>query len=134
MELTRVEYGEGWKSFCEIAMACFKDWDPVAETLSADSTENFILSADTEKIGIATVHTDVPETVLLRNIGIKPEFQRAGYGRILLAELETALSGRFNRLELMTEPQNIPYYEDSGFQLENSLPNASDWRYMTKDI
>ena len=132
--MKRAEYGPLWKNFCEIAMTAFKDWDPVAETLSAACTENYIFHEGGQDIGIATVHVDDLKTALLRNIAIKPELQRQGYGQTLLSTLGESLSGRFKAAELMSEPHNIPFYKAAGFNLQNSLPNSQDWRYMTKDF
>ena len=72
------------------------------------------------------VVTDEGDGVLeLKNLAVRPESQRRGYGRRLIEFLAETYRGRFRRLQVGTgdSPLTVPFYERCGFQRSHILPD-----------
>ncbi len=72
------------------------------------------------------VVTDEGDGVLeLKNLAVRPESQRRGYGRRLIEFLAETYRGRFRLLQVGTgdSPLTVPFYERCGFQRSHILPD-----------
>ena len=72
------------------------------------------------------VVTDEGDGILvIKNIATDPAFQRKGYGKALIAFLETRYRGRYRILQVGTgdSPATIPFYEGCGFTRSHRLTN-----------
>ncbi len=72
------------------------------------------------------VVTDEGDGVLeLKNLAVRPESQRRGYGRRLIECLAETYRGRFRLLQVGTgdSPLTVPFYERCGFQRSHILPD-----------
>ena len=61
----------------------------------------------------------------IKNIATDPAFQGKGYGKALIAFLETRYRGRYRILQVGTgdSPATIPFYEGCGFTRSHQLTN-----------
>ena len=72
------------------------------------------------------VVTDEGDGILeIKNIATDPAFQGKGYGKALIAFLETRYRGRYRILQVGTgdSPATIPFYEGCGFTRSHRLTN-----------
>ena len=72
------------------------------------------------------VVTDEGEGVLeIKNIAVRPDFQRMGYGRMLLDFITKKYSGHYSVLQVGTgdSPLTVPFYEKCGFMRSHTLKN-----------
>ena len=72
------------------------------------------------------VVTDEGDGILeIKNIATDPAFQGKGYGKALIAFLETRYRGRYRILQVGTgdSPATIPFYERCGFTRSHRLTN-----------
>ena len=72
------------------------------------------------------VVTDEGDGVLeLKNLAVRPESQRRGYGRRLIEFLAETYQGRFRLLQVGTgdSPLTVPFYGRCGFQRSHVLPD-----------
>ena len=72
------------------------------------------------------VVTDEGDGILeIKNIATDPAFQGKGYGKALIAFLETRCRGRYRILQVGTgdSPATIPFYEGCGFTRSHRLTN-----------
>ena len=72
------------------------------------------------------VVTDEGSGILeIKNIAVKSEEQRKGYGKALINFIEREFSGKFSVLEVGTgdSPLTVPFYEKCGFVRSRVLKN-----------
>lgn len=72
------------------------------------------------------VVTDEGDGILeIKNIATDPAFQGKGYGKALIAFLETRYRGRYRILQVGTgdSPATIPFYERCGFTRSHRVKN-----------
>ena len=72
------------------------------------------------------VVTDEGDGILeIKNIATDPAFQGKGYGKALIAFLETRYRGRYRILQVGTgdSPATIPFYEGCGFTRSHRVKN-----------
>jgi|GEM_PF-54607 len=52
----------------------------------------------------------------VKNLAVAPSWQRRGYGRMLVAHVQSTYAGRFSRLRICTgdSPLTVPFYESCG--------------------
>ena len=111
-----------------------KRWLPLL--LLADEQENMIdrylergtmyaLKDGGEVRAVCVVTDEGNGTAELKNLAVKPQFQRRGYGRKLVEFAAQTCRGRYNRLLVGTgdSPLTIPFYEACGFTRSHTVPN-----------
>lgn len=89
-----------------------------------DRGEMFIL--DDDGVKAECVLTDEGGGVLeLKNLAVKPECQRRGYGRALVDFVVRRYAGRFHTLQVGTgdSPLTVPFYERCGFVRSHVIKN-----------
>lgn len=85
----------------------------------------FILS-DNETVCALCVVTDEGDSVCeLKNIAVRPELQRKGYGKRLIDFIERHYDGKFKKIIVGTgeSPLTIPFYENCGFVKTHRVKN-----------
>ncbi|MBA3447746.1 MAG: GNAT family N-acetyltransferase [Pseudaminobacter sp.] len=106
------------------------DWHSIASLKArlARPNSEFLVADDGKRIGgmaYAAATTD-PKIVLLHQLYVNPSFQRAGLGRMLLAEVEDSFpDARTVRLEV--EAANAPalaFYRRNGFVQAGETANC----------
>lgn len=90
-----------------------------------DRGEMFELTVDGVTAAVCIVTDEGNSTAEIKNIAVKPEFQRRGFGRKLIEFAEEHCSGRFSRLTVGTgdSPLTIPFYESCGFVRSHVIEN-----------
>ena len=74
----------------------------------------------------ACVVTDEGNGVLeIKNIAVKPDYQKMGYGKALIKFIEKTYSCNYNVLQVGTgdSPLTIPFYEKCGFKKSHIVKN-----------
>jgi predicted acetyltransferase len=94
----------------------FRD-DRLRTYLSYDEHWPLVLRSDREIVGFALVRKSQPETFVIGEFFIKPEFRRAGIGKLAVPQILKIFAGNWE----------IP------FQIENSRA-ATFWREIVKDL
>lgn len=82
-----------------------------------ERSDLYILLHDGTECAACAV-TDEGDGVLeIKNISVYPQYQRRGFGRILIDYVSERYSGRFTRLTAGTgdSPLTVPFYESCGF-------------------
>ena len=72
------------------------------------------------------VVTDEEDGILeIKNLAVGPGWQRHGYGRMLIDEMEYRYSGQYHALQVGTgdSPLTVPFYEHCGFVRHHVLKN-----------
>lgn len=85
----------------------------------------FVLK-DGGEIKAACVVTRESEDVLeIKNMATYPQFQRKGYGRMLIEYLFKHYAGSFQTIQVGTgdSPLTIPFYESCGFSYSHRIPD-----------
>lgn len=90
-----------------------------------DRGEMFALTVDGETAAVCIVTDEGNSTAEIKNIAVKPELQRRGYGRKLIEFVEKRCSGRFCGLMVGTgdSPLTVPFYESCGFARSHVIEN-----------
>ena len=133
----------------ELLSLQYKAFRPVAERLNWPDAPNLtetvehargeflkyttlkMLSGDKKIIG--SVRGRVEDgSLYIGRLMVLPEFQKNGYGRILLREIQSMLP--HNRAWLDTLPETVSFYEREGFRTFESrrFENGSSWIFMEK--
>lgn len=88
-----------------------------------DRGEMFALTVNGGTAAVCIVTDEGNSTAEIKNIAVKPELQRRGYGRKLIEFAENHCSGRFSRLIVGTgdSPLTIPFYESCGFKRSHAV-------------
>jgi len=75
--------------------------------------------------GICAVTDEGNGVLEIKNIAVKPQYQRRGIGRELIRFIEREYSGRYRILTLGTgdSPLTVPFYERCGFRRSGSIPD-----------
>ena len=81
-----------------------------------------------EDVGVKAecVVTDEGGGILeLKNLAVKPEAQRKGYGKALIDFLVCQYTGHYALLQVGTgdSPLTVPFYEKCGFACSHRIPN-----------
>lgn len=81
---------------------------------------------DGEKIiGMARMIGDMGLDYFIKDVVVRPEYQKMGVGKLLVNELlnfirKNGISGTNIFVELCAEPDKIPFYEKFGFSFDES--------------
>lgn len=81
---------------------------------------------DGEKIvGMARMIGDLGLDYFIKDVVVRPEYQKMGIGKLLVGELlnfirKNGISGTNIFVELCAEPDKIPFYEKFGFSFDES--------------
>ncbi|MGN0814519.1 MAG: GNAT family N-acetyltransferase [Candidatus Coproplasma sp.] len=73
-----------------------------------------------QAVGMARVIGDMGLDYLIKDVVVRPAYQRKGIGKLLVSELlafikDNGVSGTDVFVELCTEAENIPFYQGLGF-------------------
>lgn len=103
--------------------------------LLADEQENMIdrylergqmyLLEDNGAKGVCVVTDEGNGVLEIKNLAVKPEEQRKGYGRKLIQFVIERYAGSYRILQVGTgdSPLTLPFYEKCGFQFSHRIPN-----------
>lgn len=82
-----------------------------------DRGELYVLHTGGTAAALCVVTDEGEGRLEVKNIAVKPAFQRQGYGRKLLSFIERTYSGKFKTLQAGTgdSPLTVPFYEKCGF-------------------
>lgn len=119
-ELTAEQFIELWETV----------WGarPAAEqtALAMKNTLFRVSVFDGEKIiGMARMIGDLGLDYFIKDVVVRPEYQKMGVGKLLVNELlnfirKNGVSGTNIFVELCAEPDKIPFYEKFGFSFDES--------------
>ena len=109
--------------FMELLLIGDEQEDMVMKYL--DRGELYVMYNDDEAVGVCVLTDEGNGICELKNIAVKPEFQRKGLGRQLLECAEERCRGRYSRLILGTgdSPLTVPFYEKCGFRRTHTIKN-----------
>ena len=90
-----------------------------------DRSELFVLEIDSAVVGVCAVTDEGNGICELKNIAVKPEFQRHGYGKMLIDFIISHYLERFDILLVGTgdSPLTVPFYEKCGFVRSHAVKN-----------
>ena len=76
-------------------------------------------------VGMARMLGDLGLDYFIKDVVVRPEYQKMGIGRLLIDELlnfvrKNGVSGTNIFVELCAEPGKIPFYEKFGFDYDES--------------
>ena len=111
------------RQFMELLLIGDEQEDMVMKYL--DRGELYVMYNDDEAVGVCVLTDEGNGICELKNIAVKPEFQRKGLGRQLLECAEERCRGRYSRLILGTgdSPLTVPFYEKCGFRRTHTIKN-----------
>lgn len=119
-ELTAEQFIELWETVWGAG--------PAAEqtALAMKNTLFRVSVFDGEKIiGMARMIGDLGLDYFIKDVVVRPEYQKMGVGKLLVNELlnfirKNGVSGTNIFVELCAEPDKIPFYEKFGFSFDES--------------
>ena len=86
--------------------------------------EFFVYQENGEIIGVVSLITDVSNVAEIRDMVIKPEFRRKGYGKNIVQELlELAKERKLRKVFGLVMPELEKFFEKLGFEKEGVLKN-----------
>lgn len=90
-----------------------------------DRGEMFVLTVNGDTAAVCIVTDEGDSTAEIKNIAVKPELQKRGYGRRLIEFIESRCAGRFSSLIVGTgdSPLTVPFYESCGFKRSHTVKN-----------
>lgn len=90
-----------------------------------DRGEMFVLERSGVLCAVCVVTDEGDSVCELKNIAVRPEFQRKGCGRELIGFIEAHCRDRFDRLIVGTgdSPLTVPFYESCGFVRTHTVKN-----------
>ncbi len=90
-----------------------------------DRSELFVLENCGKTIGVCAVTDEGGGVCELKNISVKPGFQRQGYGKKMVDFVISNYSGRFREIKVGTgdSPLTVPFYEKCGFVRSHIVKN-----------
>lgn len=110
------------EEFIEIWEAVWGQAPSLSQTrLAMDNTLFRVSVYDDEKIvGMARMIGDMGLNYYIKDVAVKPEYQRRGIGKMMVEELMKFIYENSERnsdvfVELCTMPDKIPFYEKFGF-------------------
>ena len=83
------------------------------------------VGAEGETIAVCVVTDEGKGVLELKNIAVKPEFQKNGYGKAMIAFLAEIYRDRFRVLQVGTGdvPSALRFYEKCGFRQSHKIPH-----------
>jgi len=90
-----------------------------------DRGDLFVLEAERAARAVCVVTDEGGGVAEVKNLAVAPEFQRQGYGRLMLAHAEAFCRGRFARLQVGTgeSPRTLSFYRGCGYRYHHRIPN-----------
>lgn len=90
-----------------------------------DRGELYALYLEDEAVAVCVLTDEGGGVCELKNISVKPEYQRRGLGRQLLLYAEDISRDRYDRLILGTgdSPLTVPFYEKCGYRRTHTVRN-----------
>ena len=79
-----------------------------------------------QRVQAVCVVTDEGNGILeVKNLAVRPEAQRKGYGRTMIRFLRESYGGRYRLLQVGTgdSPLTVPFYEACGFSRSHTVKN-----------
>ena len=117
-----IEVTENKKEYLDLLLLADEQEDMIDRYLHRG--QMYIL--DDSGVKCACVVTDEGEGILeIKNIATVPEYQRKGYGKMLVDFVIREYRGQYTLLQVGTgdSPMTIPFYEKCGFVRSHIIPN-----------
>ena len=107
---------DGKREYIDILLIGDEQEDMVLKYL--DRSELYVLYENGEAVGACAVTDEGGGVCELKNISLKPEHQRHGYGRMMIEHIASHYADRFDTLTAGTgdSPLTVPFYEKCGFE------------------
>ena len=117
------EIKENKKQFLSLLLLADEQEDMVMKYL--DRGELYALYLEDEAVAVCVLTDEGGGVCELKNISVKPEYQRRGLGRQLLQYAEDISRDRYDRLILGTgdSPLTVPFYEKCGYRRTHTVRN-----------
>lgn len=114
---------ENKERFVELLLIGDEQEDMVMKYL--DRGELYVMYTENEAVAVCVLTDEGGGVCELKNIAVKPEYQRKGLGRQLLSYAEDICRERFDRMILGTgdSPLTVPFYEKCGYIRTHTVKN-----------
>jgi len=91
-----------------------------------DRGDLFVMGDDTLAVAVCVVTNEGNGVFEVRNLAVRPDRQRHGYGQKLLRHVESHYVGRIHDLIVGTgdSPITVPFYEACGFAFDHRVPRG----------
>ena len=111
------------KDFMELLLIGDEQEDMVMRYL--ERGELYAMYIGSEAVAVCVLTDEGKNVCELKNIAVKPEYQRQGLGRQLLTFAEEQSRGKYNKLILGTgdSPLTVPFYEKCGYKRSHVISN-----------
>ena len=90
-----------------------------------DRGEAYVLEEDGETVAAAVVTDEGNGVCEVKNLSVRPDRQRRGYGSALLRDLAARYAPAFHTMQLGTgeSPLTLPFYRENGFVPFRRIPD-----------
>ena len=105
------------------------------KSLEKGISTKYVLNNET--IGMARFVTDGGYAGLIIDVVVKPEYQKNGYGKILIESLlnyikEQLLDGEEMMIQLLSSPGNQKFYSKFGFKVKKEVVEDGMFMWLSK--
>ncbi|MCL2653764.1 MAG: GNAT family N-acetyltransferase [Propionibacteriaceae bacterium] len=113
---------EDRKRFIDLLLLADEQEDMIDEYL--DRGDLFVMDDDTSAVAVCVVTNEGNGVFEVRNLAVRPDRQRQGYGQQMLRHVEAYYQGRARDLLVGTgdSPITVPFYEACGFTFDHRVP------------
>lgn len=96
-----------------------------------DRGDLYLLSYGNEARAVCVVTRESEETCELKNLAVQPDYQRHGYGRMLIEYVILRYAASCHTLWVGTgeSPLTLPFYEHCGFRYSHRIPDFFTHHY-----
>ena len=106
-------------------MYVLEESSPLSERMGGSGESDLPLVTSGRALAVCVVTDEGGGVLELKNLAVRPEEQRKGYGRRMLRFLEENFSDRYKILQVGTgeSPATLHFYEKCGFQISHRIPD-----------